>query len=43
MNGELLTSIFTIVIFSTIAVFYAFYIYRITKLKKAIERIRINN
>ena len=38
--GEFLMSISTIVIFSTIGAFYAFYIYRITRLKKEIERIR---
>lgn len=38
--GELLMSISTIIIFSTIGAFYAFYIYRITRLKKEIERIR---
>jgi hypothetical protein len=38
--GELLMSISTIVIFSTTGAFYAFYIYRITRLKKEIERIR---
>ena len=37
---ELLMSISTIVIFSTIGAFFAFYIYRITQLKKEIERIR---
>ena len=38
--SELLMSISTIVIFSTIGAFYVFYIYRITRLKKEIERIR---
>ncbi len=38
--GELLMSISTIVIFSTIGAFFAYYIYRITRLKKEIERIR---
>ena len=38
--GELLMSISTIVIFSTVGAFFAFYIYRITQLKKEIERIR---
>jgi hypothetical protein len=38
--GALLMSISTIVIFSTIGAFYAFYLYRITRLKKEIERIR---
>ena len=38
--GELLMSITTIVIFSTIGALFAFYIYRITRLKKEIERIR---
>ncbi|GAH44170.1 unnamed protein product [marine sediment metagenome] len=38
--GELLMSISTIVIFSTIGALFAFYIYRITQLKKEIERIR---
>jgi len=38
--GELLMLISTIVIFSTIGAFFAFYIYRITQLKKEIERIR---
>ena len=38
--GEFLMSISTIVIFSTIGAFYAFYMYRITRLKKEIERIR---
>jgi hypothetical protein len=38
--GVLLMSISTIVIFSTIGAFFAYYIYRITRLKKEIERIR---
>jgi len=38
--GELIMSISTIVIFSTIGAFFAYYIYRITRLKKEIERIR---
>ena len=38
--GELLMSISTIVIFSTIGAFFTYYIYRITRLKKEIERIR---
>ena len=38
--GELLMSISTIVIFSTIGTLFTFYIYRITRLKKKIERIR---
>jgi len=38
--GELLMSISTIVIFSTIGAFFVFYIFRITRLKKEIERIR---
>jgi len=38
--GELLMSISTIVIFSTIGAFFVYYIYRITRLKKEIERIR---
>ena len=38
--GELLMSISTIVIFSTIGAFFAYYVYRITRLKKEIERIR---
>ena len=38
--GEFLMSISTIVIFSTIGAFFAYYIYRITRLKKEIERIR---
>ena len=38
--GELLMSISTIVIFSTIGAFFAYYVYRITQLKKQIERIR---
>ncbi len=38
--GELLMLISTIVIFSTIGAFFAYYIYRITRLKKEIERIR---
>jgi hypothetical protein len=38
--GEFLMSISTIVIFSTIGAFFVYYIYRITRLKKEIERIR---
>ncbi|MHA1471839.1 MAG: hypothetical protein ACTSQW_01935 [Promethearchaeota archaeon] len=38
--GELLMVISTIVIFSTIGAFFVFYIFRITRLKKEIERIR---
>ncbi len=38
--GELLMSISTFTIFTTIGVLFAFYIYRITQLKKEIERIR---
>jgi hypothetical protein len=38
--SEILMSISTIVIFSTIGALYIFYIYRITQLKKKIERIR---
>ena len=38
--GEFLMSITTIVIFSTIGAFFVYYIYRITRLKKEIERIR---
>ncbi len=38
--GDLLMLISPIVIFSTIGALYAFYIYRITQLKKEIERIR---
>jgi len=38
--GELLMSISTIVIFSTIGALFMFYIFRITRLKKEIERIR---
>ncbi|MHA1458668.1 MAG: hypothetical protein ACTSO6_05515 [Promethearchaeota archaeon] len=38
--GELLMSISTIIVFSTIGAFFAYYIYRITQLKKEIERIR---
>jgi hypothetical protein len=38
--GELMMSISTIVIFSTIGAFFAYYIYRITRLKKEIQRIR---
>jgi len=38
--GELLLSISTFIIFTTIGGLYAFYIYRITQLKKEIERIR---
>jgi len=38
--GELLMSISTVVIFSTLGAFFVFYIYRITRLKKEIERIR---
>ena len=38
--GELLMSISTFIIFATIGALYAFYIYRITQLKKEIERIR---
>ena len=38
--SELLMSISTFIIFGTIGALYAFYIYRITQLKKEIERIR---
>jgi hypothetical protein len=38
--GELIMSVTTIIIFSTIGAVYVFYIYRITQLKKKIERIR---
>jgi len=38
--GELIMLTSTIIIFSTIGALYAFYIYRITQLKKEIERIR---
>ena len=38
--GELLMSISTFIIFATIGALYVFYIYRITQLKKEIERIR---
>ncbi len=38
--GELLMSISTIIVFATIGGLYVFYIYRITQLKKEIERIR---
>ena len=38
--GELLMSISTIVIFSTIGAFFVIYIFKITRLKKEIERIR---
>ncbi len=38
--GELLMSISTFTIFTTIGILFAFYIYRITQLKKEIERIR---
>lgn len=38
--SELIIFISTIIIFSTIGALYAFYIYRITQLKKKIERIR---
>lgn len=39
--GEFLMSISTLIIFTTIGALYVFYIYRITQLKKEIERIRI--
>ena len=38
--GEILMSISTVIVFTTIGALYAFYIYRITRLKKEIERIR---
>ncbi len=38
--GEILMLISTIIVFSTIGALYVFYIYRITQLKKEIERIR---
>ena len=38
--GEILLAISTIAIFSTIGAFFVFYIFRITRLKKEIEKIR---
>jgi len=38
--GELIMSISTIIVFATLGALYVFYIYRITQLKKKIERIR---
>ncbi|NVM19703.1 MAG: hypothetical protein HWN80_18520 [Candidatus Lokiarchaeota archaeon] len=38
--GELIMLISTIIVFTTIGALYVFYIYRITQLKKEIERIR---
>jgi hypothetical protein len=38
--SELIMTVSTIVIFSTIGALYVFYLYRITQLKKKIERIR---